>query len=96
MSISDRGTGIPPELEDRLFDKFVQGMNRSARNKSGTGLGLNISRAIVERLGGRIGFRREEVGTTFHFDLPDASLPQAALPESDRPDDELHTGGRRP
>jgi signal transduction histidine kinase len=96
VSVSDRGAGIAPELEGRLFDKFVQGMDRSARNKSGTGLGLNISRAIVERLGGRIGFRREGVGTTFHFDLPDASEPQAELPDTDPPNDELRTSGRRP
>ncbi len=75
VSISDRGPGIAPELGDRIFDKFVQGTDRRARNKSGTGLGLNISRAIVERLGGRIGFRRDAVGTTFHFDLPDGDRP---------------------
>jgi len=76
VSVSDRGPGISPELEGRLFDKFVQGLDRSARNKSGTGLGLNISRAIVERLGGRIGYRREAVGTTFHFDLPEGELSE--------------------
>jgi signal transduction histidine kinase len=83
VSVCDRGPGIAPELEDRLFDKFVQGMDRGARNTSGTGLGLNISRAIVERLGGRIGFRREAVGTTFYFDLPERDLPERDPPERD-------------
>ncbi|MGI9590972.1 MAG: ATP-binding protein [Myxococcota bacterium] len=83
VSVTDRGPGIAPELEDRLFDKFVQGLDRSARNKSGTGLGLNISRAIVERLGGRIGYRPEPVGTTFYFDLPDADLPGSGVPARD-------------
>jgi PAS domain S-box-containing protein len=96
VSIRDRGAGIAPELGGRLFDKFVQGVNRGARNKSGTGLGLNISRAIVERLGGRIGFRREPVGTTFHFDLPEAGGSQVELPGAGPSDDAPGTHGRRP
>jgi signal transduction histidine kinase len=71
VSVSDRGPGIAPELRSRLFEKFAQGAPRGARDRGGTGLGLNISRAIVERLGGTIGFAsRPGGGTTFYFDLP--------------------------
>ena len=71
VSVTDHGQGISPELRARLFEKFAQGAARDAQQKEGTGLGLNIARAIVERLDGTIGFvSTSGVGTTFHFDLP--------------------------
>jgi signal transduction histidine kinase len=71
ISVTDHGPGIAPELRARLFDKFAQGTTRDPQQKQGTGLGLNIARAIVERLGGTIGFvSTAGVGTTFPFDLP--------------------------
>ena len=69
--ITDHGTGIAPELRGRLFEKFVQGVALDAPQREGTGLGLNIARAIVERLGGQIGFvSKSGQGSAFHFDLP--------------------------
>ncbi|TFY96178.1 response regulator [Ramlibacter humi] len=79
MTVADRGAGIPPELADKLFGRFVQGDASDARAKPGTGLGLAISKAIVERLGGRIGFEpREGGGTAFFVDLP--ALPRPGAP----------------
>ena len=73
ISISDRGPGIAENLRPRLFTKFVQGDTGNTRRTGGTGLGLCISKAIVERHGGGIGFiPGAGVGTTFYFELPEA------------------------
>lgn len=72
VSVSDHGSGIPEEFRSRMFQKFAQADSSTTRQKGGTGLGLNISKAIVERLGGQIGFETEpDTGTTFYFDLPE-------------------------
>jgi signal transduction histidine kinase len=72
VCVIDRGPGIAPELHDRVFEKFAQIGTPGARRMEGTGLGLNIARAIVERLGGTIGFdSRRGAGSSFHFDLPE-------------------------
>ncbi len=74
VSVTDRGPGIPAEFHGRLFDKFAQGDSSDSRSAGGTGLGLNISRSIVERLGGNIGFESNlGRGSTFHVDLPIAA-----------------------
>jgi signal transduction histidine kinase len=56
ISVIDRGPGIAEEFRDRIFGKFSQADSSSTRRSGGTGLGLHISRQIVERMGGRIGF----------------------------------------
>jgi PAS domain S-box-containing protein len=72
VSIHDCGPGIPEEFQLRIFQKFAQADSSNTRQKGGTGLGLNISKAIVERLGGKIGFETStDSGTTFYFDLPE-------------------------
>ena len=71
VSVSDNGRGIPEELRKTIFDKFVRGDNIDARNTGGAGLGLNITKAIIEQHGGTIGFNTEVgVGSTFFFTLP--------------------------
>jgi len=71
VDVADHGAGIPEEFRDQVFQKFAQARQSSARRKGGTGLGLSIARAIIEELGGQIGFETETgVGTTFYFDLP--------------------------
>ena len=72
VTVSDRGPGIPAEFHHRLFEKFAQIDSAAVRKKEGTGLGLNIARAIVERLGGALGFSSEPgVGSSFYFELPE-------------------------
>jgi signal transduction histidine kinase len=72
VSVCDHGSGIPQEFRDRVFQKFAQANNPDIRSKGGTGLGLNISKKLVEGMNGQIGFETEiGVGTTFYFDLPE-------------------------
>ena len=70
IMVTDRGPGIALEFRSRIFQKFAQADSSNARQKSGTGLGLSICKAIIEQLGGRIGFESEAgSGTTFHIEL---------------------------
>jgi len=72
ISVTDHGPGIPKELQPRIFDKFTQADSSDTRQVGGTGLGLNITKAIVEKHNGRIAFVTEVgVGTTFYFDIPE-------------------------
>lgn len=71
VEIRDKGPGIPEEFRKHIFQKFSQADASDTRQRGGTGLGLNISKAIVERMEGSIGFTTEQnVGTTFFFELP--------------------------
>jgi signal transduction histidine kinase len=71
MSVTDTGIGIPAEAQSHIFDEFRQVDNSSTRQYEGTGLGLTISRRIVEMHGGSI--RLESTlgsGTTFYITFP--------------------------
>lgn len=71
ISVSDKGQGISQEFQGRIFQKFSQADSSSTRGKGGTGLGLNISKSIIEKLGGKLNFRSVlNEGTTFYIDLP--------------------------
>ena len=68
--VRDEGRGIPRDQQDRIFTKFFRG-DAGATGITGTGLGLAVSREIVEAHGGRIGFDSEPgAGTTFWLELP--------------------------
>lgn len=72
VAVADRGPGIPDDFKDRIFGKFAQSDSPATRAAGGSGLGLNISKAIVERMGGHIGFVTSPgAGSTFFFDLPE-------------------------
>ncbi len=71
LSVTDRGPGIAPEDIDRLFQKFQRLESLAARGVSGTGLGLVITKAIVEQHGGRIQVESAiGRGSTFSIILP--------------------------
>jgi PAS domain S-box-containing protein len=66
ISISDEGTGIPEEFQDKVFDKFSRANSTDTGHHGGTGLGLSIAKAVIEQHGGDLGFTTEaDVGTTF-------------------------------
>lgn len=70
-SVSDRGIGIPDDEINLVFERFHRGRQVSAANYGGLGLGLYISREIIDRHGGSIWVEsREGAGTTFSVSLP--------------------------
>jgi PAS domain S-box-containing protein len=78
VSVSDCGPGIPVEFRAHVYEKFAQADATDAKVVKGTGLGLPIARAIIEQLGGEMGFESElGKGTTFFFDLPNGLNPFA-------------------
>ncbi len=71
LSVTDQGIGIPRDQQARLFDRFFRARNVSPFSYGGLGLGLYISRDIVERHGGRIWLESEPGhGSTFWVALP--------------------------
>jgi signal transduction histidine kinase len=69
--VKDNGIGINPEDQQKIFQKFFRSEDQKAREAPGTGLGLNITKSLVEMQGGRIWFESEfRQGTTFHFTVP--------------------------
>jgi signal transduction histidine kinase len=84
VRVTDSGPGIPENFRPRVFERFAQADGSTTRRADGSGLGLSISKAIVERLGGTIGFDTCQTGTTFYFDVPLAAAPAEAPPCNDR------------
>ena len=74
-SVCDRGIGIPTDELAQVFERFHRGRQVSSTNYGGLGLGLYITRQIVERHNGSIWVESKEgSGTTFHFSLPTADV----------------------
>ncbi len=79
VQVTDNGPGIAPEDQQLIFEKFRQAGDTMTDRPQGTGLGLPISRQIVEHLGGRLWVRSEPgKGATFTFALPVAKAVGAA------------------
>lgn len=71
ISVKDSGIGITPENQKKIFQKFFRADDQKVRDIPGTGLGLNITKTLVEMQGGQIWFESVvDVGTTFHFTVP--------------------------
>ena len=76
VEVQDNGVGVPPEQQALVFEKFRQGGD-AAKRPQGTGLGLPISRQIIEHFGGSLWLRSEGAqGACFGFDLPLLSATQ--------------------
>ena len=71
-AITNYGPAISSEFRKNIFQRFAQGDSSAAREKGGSGLGLYISKEIIKKLDGKIGYRsKEKLGTTFYFTLPE-------------------------
>ncbi len=71
VDVSDTGIGISKEDQEKIFGRFFRAEDNLVRQQPGTGLGLNITKSLVEMHGGRIWLESEPgKGTTFSFTLP--------------------------
>lgn len=72
--VRDRGPGVPPEFRGKIFQRFTQAESLDRRQRSGSGLGLSISKALMDRMSGEIGFEPASGGgTVFYVILPRAN-----------------------
>jgi signal transduction histidine kinase len=79
--VKDRGPGVPAEFRDRIFQRFSQADTRGRRQRTGSGLGLSISKALIERMAGDIGFEPQpDGGTVFYVTVPRAGAVIAMEP----------------
>ncbi len=71
LCVIDTGAGIPRDMRHKIFDKFIQADSSDQRHKGGTGLGLTIAKAMVEKMNGDISvISKEGEGSTFTVLLP--------------------------
>ncbi|MFN8559722.1 MAG: HAMP domain-containing sensor histidine kinase [Dehalococcoidia bacterium] len=80
VSVQDQGLGIPAERQARIFELFYRAHDGADRDRQGMGVGLHLSRQVIERHGGRLTFvSAEGQGSTFWFSLPLAEPAPAPL-----------------
>jgi two-component system sensor histidine kinase RpfC len=76
FEVVDTGVGMPAEFLHTIFDDFTQAAHKSNRSYGGTGLGMAISKELVELMGGVIGVESElDKGSKFWLELPFVALP---------------------
>ncbi len=94
--VKDSGIGMSPEQARRIFEEFTQADDSTTRRYGGTGLGLTISRRLVQLMGGDI--RVSSVpgeGSTFTVELPISAQGQPSASSTDGHSDEATARGRR-
>jgi two-component system sensor histidine kinase KdpD len=73
--VEDAGSGVPPEAQAQLFEKFFRVPGRGRGSRAGTGIGLAVARGLLEASGGRV-----EARSSVHGGLAiDLSLPMASI-----------------
>jgi two-component system, LuxR family, sensor kinase FixL len=71
IMVTDYGAGIAPEFKNSIFKIFTQADSSSSRQKDGSGVGLSISKELIEKMGGKIGFTSSiGQGSSFFIELP--------------------------
>lgn len=71
FEVRDTGPGVPRDRQAAIFERFTQADSSTTREHGGTGLGLTISRALVELMGGSLQMQSEVgIGTKFFFEVP--------------------------
>lgn len=70
IAVKNSGESIPEKFSNQIFEKFSQLTNSDGIQKGGSGLGLSISKAIIENMGGTINFKSQDGETEFYFLLP--------------------------
>jgi PAS domain S-box-containing protein len=89
--VKDTGIGIPETAKDSIFERFRQLDNSSTRQFGGTGLGLTISKAIVNALNGKIWYEsRPGQGSEFYFEIPIKRILAAKTEPQDEDKDTLY------
>jgi PAS domain S-box-containing protein len=85
IEVEDTGIGIPPDLLERVFDRFAQVQQHLERAQGGLGIGLSVVKSLVEMHGGRVAAESAGVGAGSRFLvwLPRAELQDAAASEHD-------------
>jgi PAS domain S-box-containing protein len=93
FEVEDTGVGIKKESQNIIFDRFMQAEMDKNRNYGGTGLGLTISKNIVEKLGGKIGFTSEYgKGSCFYFTIPYKASSQHTIIEREEVPTDILSG----
>lgn len=71
ISVKDNGIGMSQEVQDKIFQPFVQADSSTTRNYGGTGLGLSITHELIEAMSGQVNLKsQEDIGTTVNITIP--------------------------
>ncbi len=91
LEVEDSGIGISADEQQRIFEAFSQQTGQSNKKYGGTGLGLTITRRLVEMMNGKISIRSEAgAGSVFRFVFPDVKITTAASGEPVAPAEQAY------
>ena len=89
VSVEDTGIGILLHAQNRVFTPFMQADSSTSRNYGGTGIGLSISKCLVELMGGQINFiSRPQIGSTFSFTAVFGKCKKNSMNDMKKPNSE--------